>query len=226
MTLDMTMKYHKINSIYKRDMTKRHAPFLIGEWAEPEFDYLQNNQWEFTEKIDGTNIRVMFDGENIVFGGKTDDAQISSHLFDKLQKLFLPRKMELKEIFKSDGEPVNVCLYGEGFGHKIQGKVGTDYLSAEVDFCLFDVRVGNWWLERKNIYDIAGKLGLKTPKIVGHGTLPEAIELVKIGFKSGFGTAQGEGLVLRPVVELKNRGGQRIITKVKTIDFKQLNNPT
>lgn len=218
------MKYHKINSTYKRDMTKPHAPFLIGEWAEPEFDYLQNNQWEFTEKIDGTNIRIMFDGENIIFRGKTDDAQIPSHLIDKLQNLFLPRKTELKEIFKSGGEPVNVCLYGEGFGHKIQGKMGTNYLSAKVDFCLFDVRVGNWWLERNNVYDIAGKLELKTPKIIGYGTLSEAIELVRTSFKSGFGTAQGEGLVLRPVVELKNRGGQRIITKVKTGDFKKLNN--
>ena len=205
-------------------MTKPRVPFLLGEWAEPEFDYLQNNQWEFTEKIDGTNIRIMFDGENIAFKGKTDDAQIPSHLVDKLQELFLPRKIDLQKIFKSGGGLIDVCLYGEGFGYKIQGKVGTDYLSTEVDLCLFDVRVGNWWLERQNVYDIAGKLGLKTPKIVGYGTLPEAIELVKTGFESGFGTAQGEGLVLRPVVELKNRGGQRIITKVKTGDFKKLNN--
>ena len=84
-------------------MTKPHVPFLLGEWAEPEFGYLQNNQWEFTEKIDGTNIRIMFDGGNIVFKGKTDNAQIPSRLIDKLQNLFLSRKTELKEIFKSGG---------------------------------------------------------------------------------------------------------------------------
>lgn len=219
------MEYHKINSIYKRDMTKPNALFIIGEWADPAFDYLQNNQWEWMEKIDGMNVRVMFDGENIVFGGKTDNAQIPSHLVNHLNELFLPlpRKILLKEMFKpKEGEKTDVCLYGEGFGFKIQGKVGVDYLTDKVDFCLFDVRVGNWFLERKNVYSIAEKLGLKTPAIVGHGTLPEAIELVKTGFKSSFGVAQAEGLVLRPTCELKTRRGERIITKVKVRDFQTI----
>lgn len=27
-----------------------------------EFDYLKDNTWIFTEKVDGTNIRIMWDG--------------------------------------------------------------------------------------------------------------------------------------------------------------------
>ena len=216
------MEYHKINSIYKRDMSKPNAPFIVGEWAEPAFDYLQNNRWEFTEKIDGTNIRVMFNGKDVVFGGKTDNAQIPSHLVNRLNELFLPipRRKLLEEMFTKEGEETNVILYGEGFGFKIQGKVGVDYLINEVDFCLFDVKVGDWWLERENVKDIAQKLGLKSPAIVGYGTIHEAIELVKKGFKSSFGTAEAEGLVLRPTCELKTRGGQRVITKVKVRDFR------
>lgn len=214
------MEYHKIDSIYKRDMTKPHAPFIIGQWADPAFDYLQNNQWEFSEKIDGTNIRAMFDGENITFGGKTDKASIPAHLVNRLNELFLPHKDLLKETFKpKEGEKTDVCLYGEGFGFKIQGSVGGAYLGAEVDFCLFDVRVGNWFLQRENVYDIARKFGLKTPAAVGYGTLLEAVERVKKGFQSSFGNAEAEGLVLRPTVELRTRGGQRVITKVKTRDF-------
>jgi ATP-dependent RNA circularization protein (DNA/RNA ligase family) len=216
------MEYHKINSIYKRDMSKPNAPFIIGKWAEPSFDYLQNNKWELTEKIDGTNIRVMFNGKDIIFGGKTDNAQIPSHLVNKLNELFLtlPKKKLLSKMFNREGQESNVCLYGEGFGYKIQGKVGVDYLINEVDFCLFDIKVGEWWLERENIKEIAQTLGLKTPAIVGYGTIHEAIALVKKGFRSSFGTAKAEGLVLRPTCELKTRGGQRIITKIKVRDFK------
>ena len=31
--------YHKINSIYKRDITKKGAPFIYGEFACPEVEY-------------------------------------------------------------------------------------------------------------------------------------------------------------------------------------------
>ena len=202
-------------------MSKPNAPFIVGEWADPAFDYLQSNQWEFTEKVDGTNIRVMFNGRDIVFGGKTDNAQIPAHLTNKLNDTFLTitKRKLLMDMFNKEGEETNVILYGEGFGFKIQGKVGVDYLINEVDFCLFDVKVGYWWLERENVKDIAQKLGLKTPSIVGYGTLHEAIELVKKGFKSSFGKAGAEGLVLRPVCELKTRSGGRVITKIKVRDF-------
>ena len=89
----------------------------------------------------------------------------------------------------------------------------------KVDFCLFDVKVGDWWLERKNVYEIAEKLGLLRPAIVGYGTIGAAVELVKRGFKSSFGKASAEGLVLRPTCELFKRNGKRIITKVKCRDF-------
>jgi len=215
------MEYHKINSIYKRDMSKPNAPFIVGEWADPAFDYLQSNQWEFTEKVDGTNIRVMFNGKDIVFGGKTDNAQIPAHLTNKLNDTFLTitKRKLLMDMFNKEGEETNVILYGEGFGFKIQGKVGVDYLMNDVDFMLFDVKVGDWWLERKNVYDIGQKLGLRVSPAVGYGTINEAVKLVKKGFKSSFGTADAEGLVLRPACELKTRSGDRIITKIKVRDF-------
>lgn len=208
-------EYPKINSIYKRDMTKPNAPFIIGEWSEPYFEYLQNNKWEFSEKIDGMNIRVIFDKETITFFGRTDKAIVPAHLFEKLKSLFLPKRKLLEEMFNEN----NVIFYGEGFGFKIQGKVGIDYLKNDVDFVLFDVKINNVWLERNDVYGIGNKLGLKTSPVVGYGTIHEAIELVKKGFKSKFGVAEAEGLVLRPLCELKNKAGGRIITKLKVRDF-------
>ena len=49
-------EYHKIQSIYKRDEKTRK--FIEGQWSLPEFEYLQNNRWLWTDKVDGTNIRV------------------------------------------------------------------------------------------------------------------------------------------------------------------------
>jgi ATP-dependent RNA circularization protein (DNA/RNA ligase family) len=209
-------EYHKINSIFMRDMDKPGSPFIAGKYAAAEIEYLKNNQWEWTEKVDGTNIRIMYVGGAVSFGGKTDRAEIPAHLLKRLTEIF--NNDNMKQAF---GE-TDVCLYGEGFGYKIQGKVGIDYLKDKVDFYLFDIKIGNWWLKREDVAGIAEKLGLLAPVVVGYGTIDEAIEVVKRGFKSAFGTADAEGLVLRPTVELLSRGGERIITKVKARDFKEV----
>ena len=161
----------------------------------------------------------MIDGDSITFGGKSDNAQIPSHLVTKLQELFLPIQARLK-IKQTFGEEIKrVCLYGEGFGFKIQGKVGVDYLTDKVDFYLFDVNIGGMWLERKDVTGIGTKLGLTLPKVVSYGSLDDAISLVKKGFPSAFGNAQAEGLVLRPMVEIQDKQGHRVITKIKVRDF-------
>lgn len=128
-------EYHKIQSIFKRDMESRHKTLLEGQWTCPEFAYLASNQWTFTEKVDGTNIRVIFQNGGITFGGRTDNAQIPAQLVTRLNEKFLPLAETLKETF-SDG----CVLYGEGYGAKIQ-KGGGNY-RADQDFVLFDVRVG------------------------------------------------------------------------------------
>jgi ATP-dependent RNA circularization protein (DNA/RNA ligase family) len=208
-------EYHKINSIYKRDMSKKTAPFIIGEYAEPEFELLKDIEWFFTEKIDGTNIRIQLSKDGMEFAGRTANAQIPAHLFKRLQEIFIQDK--LKEIFLGDWE--DICLYGEGFGNKIQGKVGIDYLKDNVDFILFDVRVGNLWLERLDVDDIAHKLNIESVPVVGMGSIDDAIYFVQEGHRSYFGEAQMEGVVLRPEYELLKRRGERIITKVKYRDF-------
>ena len=45
-------QYHKINTIFKRDMTN-NGKMIIGNFALPEIEYLKNNKWIFTEKVDG-----------------------------------------------------------------------------------------------------------------------------------------------------------------------------
>lgn len=182
-----------------------------------EFEFLKDNLWVFSEKVDGTNIRVIWDGVKVTFGGKTDDAQIPADLFLRLQEIFGETgKIQLfKELFTEK----EVCLYGEGYGQKIQ-ESGKLYIPDRVDFVLYDVTIDGWWLERKNIEDIAQKLGVKVVPIVGKGTLDDAVEITKKGFKSQWGDFIAEGIVAKPKVELKSRKGERIITKIKHRDFK------
>lgn len=213
-------QYHKIQTIFKRDMSN-NGKIIIGDYSEPYFDYLKDNKWVFTEKVDGTNIRVMWNGENVVFGGKTDNAQMPTFLLYKLQSLFegtVKKQLFLKQ-FPLDGDiKPQVCLYGEGYGAKIQS--GGKYIPDGVDFVLFDVKIGDMWLLREDVEEIAKVFNIKIVPIIGEGTLNECIEIVKKGFNSQWGNFEAEGIVARPKVELKDRRGNRIITKIKSRDFK------
>lgn len=204
-------EYHKIQSVFKRDeKTKR---FVIDDFSTPELGYLAGLRWQWDEKVDGTNIRIHWDGVNRTFGGRTANALIPATLFPRLEGLFTPEK--LKTVFP-DG---TATLYGEGFGAKIQN--GGEYrTNGCADFILFDVLVGSFWLKREDVVDVSLKLGLLVTPIIDTGTILDAIEFVKLGFPSQLGKRQAEGLVLRPHIQLFDRRGDRIITKIKTKDFK------
>ena len=212
-------KYHKIQSVFKRDPENNFKTFLEGEYSLPEFEYLADNDWVFTEKIDGTNIRVYYNGTDRVvwFEGRTDKAQIPTFLLEQLVEMFPP------EVFSMfDASAGTVVLYGEGYGARIQ-KGGGNYISDGVSFVLFDVRIGNWWLERSAVDDLAESLGIKSVPVRGFsgpGTLKDMVDFVRGGFESSWGPFEAEGLVARPAVELSARNGKRIITKLKCRDFK------
>lgn len=366
-------EYHKIQTIFKRDMAQPRKPLIEGEWTLPEFAYLANNEWEFTEKVDGTNIRVTVAPDGAVeFGGRTDAAQIPAPLIAKLYGYFAPVKAELAAQF-----PEGAILYGEGYGGKIQG--GSKTYGPEQDFVLFDILVSNaaydtikscprhcelinatlndlitlegfvnpaitrtlrnkilsgqttskegrsntleqtegerprntqlggatyeqnlesplknlsacdqyrmayaqsaasqthgkgeqdrpcrspsitattqagsgdcsvtpairrfikrseslsgsmppectckikdWWLGRDAVIGIAKQFGLRVVPTFGNGTLHNAVELARGGFRSEWGDFWAEGIVARPIVELKARSGARIIAKIKHCDF-------
>jgi hypothetical protein len=207
-------EYHKIQTVFMRDPATKHKTLLHGQYSLPEFEYLANNPWVFTEKVDGTNIRIIIQGGDITFGGKTDAAQIPANLVTRLNERFLTTKgkMALHSAFPDGG-----ILYGEGYGAKIQS--GGNY-RPDQDFVLFDVRVGDWWLQRADVEDVANRLELDVVPIIGEGTLSEMVAQVWTGFRSAWGAFMAEGIVARPKTELKTRAGERIITKIKHKDFK------
>ena len=206
--------YHKIQTVFKRDPETKFKTLLENDYSLPEFEYLKNNKWIFTEKVDGTNIRIMFQDSKITFGGKTDRAEIPNKLVNRLNEKILPLIDKFVEIFND----ADVCLYGEGYGAKIQ-KGGGNY-RADQDFVLFDIKIGHWWLKREDVEDIANKLNLDIVPIIGSGSLEELVDYVRCGFDSKWGNFLAEGIVARPENELLARNGNRIITKLKHKDFR------
>lgn len=205
--------YHKIQNVFKRDMENGGKSLIEGLYTLPEFGYLVDNDWIFTEKVDGTNIRVMWDGEKVTFGGRTERAHIPADLLNRLRERF--DNPELFAEFES-----GVCLYGEGYGAKIQ-KVGSRYRDDQ-DFILFDVRIGSWWLQRTDVENVADKFGVPVVPIVRECSLREGVDLIRSGgFDSLIANEQlpAEGVIGRPRMELTARNGSRIITKIKTCDF-------
>lgn len=215
--------YHKIHSPWKRGDRGR----FTDEWSRPEFGYLADADWLWSEKLDGTNIRVgwrrgeTLAGMRVTVGGRTDRAQIRADLFDFLAEHFTEERLDAAfPAAELDG--AGVVLYGEGIGPKIQ-KNG-HRLSPEPTFVLFDVRVGRWWLRREDVADLAGQLDVQHAPARGCGTLAQAEAFVREGFPSALTTAEpgtpAEGLVLRPAVELLDRAGERVVTKMKTRDWR------
>lgn len=219
-------EYQKIQTLFKRDERNIIIP---DQFTYPEFDVLKDLKWECTEKIDGTNIRIELessgnseDGIIMSFKGRTDKAVIPEHLLTKLNWLF--DREHLMEVLNitDETQDCNITLYGEGYGAKIQK--GVNYISNDVNFILFDVKIGKWWLDRESIKDIANKLGISAVPLMGYMTIPEAIEYVKKGFKSTIAENKdydAEGLVLKAPCGLLKRDGERLITKIKTVDFRK-----
>jgi hypothetical protein len=214
------IEYHKIQTCFLRDPETNYKRLLEGTWSKPEFDYLQDSMWRVDEKIDGTNIRIVWNGSTVQFKGKTDNATPINDLYATLATIFTPER--LGEQFGTvvpaiNTDDIQVCLYGEGYGPGIQ-KGGGNY-RKDKNFILFDVKIGQLWLDRDAVRDIAFALKVAIVPEVGVMTLNEAIARTKFGFNSQFGPFAAEGIVARPIVELKNRRGERVITKLKSKDY-------
>jgi hypothetical protein len=207
------VEYHKIEGLFKRDeQTKK---LIEGQYRNETVEFLKDMEWEFTEKIDGTNIRIIWDGHKVEFRGRTDKAQIPSALLNRLIELFGGEINE--QIFEQNFGEKEVMLIGEGYGAKIQG-VGGLY-RPDQDFILFDVMIGENYQPRETVNAVAKMFNLDVVPIVLKGTIQEGIDFVKRNPKSTIGTALMEGIVGRTKAELKDRCGNRVIVKIKARDF-------
>ena len=120
--METKTEYQKINTLFMRDSNNVIMPDM---WADPTIESLADTEWEATEKVDGTNIRIIItppptEGApvGVEFRGRTDAAQIPGHLLKRLEELFPVDKMT--EQFNPAVRPMKdtIVLYGEGYGRR------------------------------------------------------------------------------------------------------------
>lgn len=206
----MNTEYPKIQTFFKRDPATEFKHVLMGQYALPVFAYLAFADWQWTEKFDGMNVRVIFDGGKVSFAGRTDKAELPPKLFAHLAQQFTVDSL-IKVLDPAKLSPeCPAVLYGEGVGPGI-GKHG-DWYGTDHSFVLFDVAVGGMYFQRDNVGNVADRLGIPSTQIMCVGSMWEAVLFAREEKRI-------EGLVCRPVEELLDRTGRRVVTKIKYADF-------
>ena len=81
------IEYPKIQNIFARhEITKK---IIRDEYKMPEFLYLENTQWSFTEKMDGMNIRVHYEPDgNVTIYGRGSNSEIPCDLSHHIKEVF------------------------------------------------------------------------------------------------------------------------------------------
>ena len=173
------------------------------------------------EKIHGSSAHVSFRPEaaalNLHAGG-IEGARFAS-LFDRDFLI-----TEFREMFSD-----KVTVYREVYGGKIQ-KMRHTYGDA-VRFVVFDVKVGDVWLNVPKAEIVATSLGLDFVPYSRCSTDIEAlnaerdrdsVQAVKNGMGEGH---KREGVVLRPLEEFIRNNGERVIAKHKREEFGETRTP-
>lgn len=202
------MKYQKIPNLFQIDLKSKHYD---GDKYDNEYlDWVFNSTSKLwvAEKLDGTNIRVCWDGYNISFKGRTDEAQIPDFLLSKLNEMFDCKDTVFERLF---GEK-QVVLFGEGIGFKIQNsKLDTN------DFVLFDVSVNGTYIAKvESLQGIAKEFDIPIVEYK-QATLDEVLLqcVQRKNTKSEIVQNTFEGYVVRPLVALYDNQGHRITAKIK-----------
>ncbi len=225
------MFYPKIHSLYKREgwyfeeklknnttpeLQSRRQSFIIGDYACPEFESI--NRWQVDEKIDGTNIRIFWNPQNpvpVMFGGRTDNAQLPTKLLMHLTDTFTKEKLE-----KCFGDK-SVVLFGEGYGPKIQA-CGGRYRN-DISFILFDVVIARCWLEKDSVIDIACQLGIEhtiNQQIMSTSEIVDFVRSHPQSYISKDPTLVMEGVIARSYPLMLFRHAQSpVMFKLKVRDF-------
>jgi len=171
------------------------------------------------EKIHGTSAHVRWDGGQLRFSSGGEKHERFCGLFDE---------MRLAEAFLTIGH-APVVVYGEAYGGSQQGQ--SHRYGKELRFVAFEVQVGEVWLDVPNAADFAGKLGLSFVHYVKVPTDLPALDAERDApseqaRRNGVeGDHPREGVVLRPIFEVRTNNGERIVAKHKRDDERETKTP-
>ena len=215
--LNLFTKYKKYSSPFKKDEKFKNTEELSQS--------LPTGDWIVTEKIDGTNIRIIIDKDkNVHFGSR----KLILNPEDKSSKIFMDcvadvNVNKLIEYFKEVES--TVVIYGEGYGAGIQK--GGIY-SPVKNFRVFDIRIGDAYQDWEFIEKvcIANQLNMVPKLLISSSLNYSTCTSILSNFKKtmildGDG-GEPEGVVFKFNPTLLNKYGERLIFKVKFKDFEGL----
>lgn len=168
------------------------------------------------EKIHGTSSSISFNNDNLIFfpGGEKYENFIKLFNHDELKLKFLELGKE------------SITIFGEAYGGRCQGMSST--YGPNLKFCAFDVKIGEFWLNVTNANDVVNKLGLEFVDYIRVPATIESLEIEKLkpSIQSKrnniLENKEREGIVIRPIEELIDQFGNRIITKHKNDSFTEV----
>ncbi|KKN89774.1 hypothetical protein LCGC14_0236200 [marine sediment metagenome] len=135
---------------------------------------------------------------------------------------------DLEKRFEALGLP-EVVVFGEAYGGKIQGMQET--YGDQIKFIVFEVKIGDMWLSVPQAADVALQLNLEFVHYARVSTDIEVLNSLRGAFSVQAGRNLGkmdkrrEGIVLRPLIEVRKNNGKRIIAKHKSDEFKETVTP-
>lgn len=172
------------------------------------------------EKIHGTSAHISWNkGEVGFFSGGVGHPQFVA--------LFNAETLaaKFKEVFGDQ----KVTVYGEAYGGKCQGMSAT--YGTSLRFVVFDVQVGDVWLNVPAAENVAQTLGLEFVHYVKTTTDLDSLNYerdspsVQAHRNGNMVARHREGVVLRPLVEMTTNNGSRVIAKHKRAEFGETRTP-
>lgn len=198
-----------------------------AESQSGQFEYLSN----IAEKI-LPKLKEMFPKECAIFRpikDSTNNFIFYDKVLDDNLKFNGWQNIENDELtngiygIKVEEDPI--YIYGEYYGKGIH-KVGKKYLNGN-DFIVFDIQQQGWWLPTDLRNELCNKLGLNQVPYLGEMSLLEAEKIVQEGFKTHLKAVDSnllsEGIVLRSSHGLKDSSNNRLMVKIKHIDYEEYN---
>jgi len=164
------------------------------------------------EKIHGTSAHIgwHFDSKDVRYSSGGESNVAFAALFDK--EIL---KAKFAEMFPDQ----NVVIFGEAYGGKQQGMSHT--YGKELKFIGFDVKVGELWLNVPNAESVCKQFDIEFVDYEKIAVTLDNLTAIRDKYsvqavRNGMGyDHKREGVVLRPLIELRINNGERVICKYK-----------
>lgn len=226
----MAHNYPKITSPFKRTDEKSKT-VNVCVWFDDYAKFFGESGLPFyaTEKVDGTNLNIVYDGNHIQYKGHTDKTVWDPEVEDWIKSKF--KTSEFEQICEQMFGEHEIKLCGELIGPKIQNNI---YNLEDYKFVLFDIHnnTTNTWWKRETVEEKAEELNLDIVPLIGatnftdlriesKNTIRGWVNLLQnVEFKSKFNKdVEIEGFVVRPLMEILKANGERVIYKIKIKDI-------